>query len=156
MAEASIVTPASVAYGEDIAEGNGASGRNLPTDAAAGFAGFPLAGWHHSLVRETSVATKSLEILVSGARVCNAAAFAMALTAIDDAFTVHRARQSCRTTCALLAVERDHGRRLAGEAWRRTGLLVRIARDTGWEAFYPLRARVESLLRDDWRRGFFI
>ncbi|MFO1113278.1 MAG: hypothetical protein U1E33_03885 [Rhodospirillales bacterium] len=155
MAEASIVTPGSAASGEDIAEGDEASGRNLPADAAAGFAAFPLADWHHSLLRETTVAVKSLEIFISGARVCNAAAFAMVLTAIDDSFTVHRARQSCRTTRALLALERDHAVRLAGEAWRRTGLLARIARDVSWEAFYPLRARIESLLRDDLRRAFF-
>ena len=154
MVEASSATPGSAAGGEDFTEGKEASGENLPADAAA-FAALPLAGWHHSLLRETSVAAKSFEILVSGARVCNAAAFAMALTTIDDVFTVHRARQSCRTTRALLAVERDHAVRLAGEAWRRSGLLVRISRDAGWEAIYPVRARVESLLRDDLRRAFF-
>ena len=155
MAETLIVPPGSTAGGKDVAEAGNVSGRNLPPDAAAGFAAFPLADWHHSLVRETTVAAKSLEIFVSGARVCNAAAFAMALTAIDDAFTVHRARQSCRTTRALLVFERDHAVRLAGEAWRRTGLLVRIARDVGREAFYPLRARIGSLLRDDVGRAFF-
>lgn len=155
MAQASIATPGTGASGEDFAAGKNATGRSLPAVATVGLAGLSLAGWHHSLLRETSVAAKSFEILVSGARVCNAAAFAMALTAIDDVFTVHRARQSCRTTRALLAVERDHAVRLAGEAWRRSGLLVRISRDAGWEAIYPVRARVESLLRDDLRRAFF-
>lgn len=155
MAEASIAAPGSAAGRQDVAEAEDGSGRNLPTAAAVGFGNLPLANWHRFLLRETSVAAKSLAILVSGARVCNAAAFAMVLTAIDDAFIVHRARQSCRTTCALLAVERDHAVRLAGEAWRRTGLLVRISRDAGWEAIYPVRARMELLLRDDFRRLFF-
>ena len=154
MFQSQTATPGSATLGEELAEGEDAVWRDLPAGAATGTQGSLLANWRRSLLLDASVAIKSLEILVSGARVCNAAAFAMALTGIEDAFTLHRARQSCRTTCALLAVDRDHAVRLAGEAWRRTGLMARIARDVGQEATYPVRARFELLL-ENLRRAFF-
>ena len=95
------------------------------------------------LLGNACAAVKSAEILMGGLRVYNAAAFAVALTAIEDAFALHRARQSCRSDLALLAVERDHAVHLAGEAVRRTGLMARIARDVGEEAAYPVHVRIE-------------
>jgi hypothetical protein len=97
---------------------------------------------------------KSAEILLGGARVCNAAAFALALTAIEDWFVLHRARQSCRSTAALLAVEQDHAARMIHEAARRLGLVGRIAREVGQEACDPLRVRLDLMLENLRRVSF--
>ena len=112
-----------------------------------------LAAPRRSLLRDAGAVFKSLEILFSGARVWNAAAFAVALTGIEEAFAQHRARQSCRTTGALLAVERDHALRFVQETARRGGLLARIARDVGEEALYPLRSRI-GLVLENLRRAY--
>lgn len=104
--------------------------------------------WRRMLLGNASAAWKSAEILISGGRVLNAAAFALALTAIEDAQALHSARRSCRSTLALLAVERDHALRAAFEAIRRLDLLARIARDAADEAAYPLRSRFDLLIEN--------
>lgn len=108
-----------------------------------------------ALLGNACAAVKSSEILISGFRVYNAAAFALALTSLDDLFAVYRARRSCRSTAALIAVERDHAIRMTGEAVRRLGLLARIAHEVGEEAVYPLRVRTDLIL-ENLRRTVFI
>lgn len=98
---------------------------------------------------------KSAEIGIAGFRVHNAAAFALALTAIEDAFALYRARRSCRSTIALLAVERDHAAYMARETVRRIGLMARIGREVGEEAAYPLRLRFELALESLRRIALF-
>lgn len=98
---------------------------------------------------------KAAEIGVAGLRVHNAAAFALALTAIEDAFALYRARRSCRSTIALLAVERDHAVYMARETVRRIGLMARIGREVGEETAYPLRMRFEVVLENLRRVVFF-
>lgn len=109
--------------------------------------------WRRMFLGNVSAAWKSAEILISGGRVFNAAAFALALTAIEDAQALHSARRSCRSTLALLAVEQDHALRGAFEAIRRLDLLTRIARDAADEAAYPLRSRFGLLIEDLRRAG---
>lgn len=104
--------------------------------------------WRRTLLGNVSAAWKSAEILISGGRVFNAAAFALALTAIEDAQALHSARRSCRSTLALLAVEQDHAMRAAFEAIRRLDLLTRIVRDAADEAAYPLRSRFDLLIEN--------
>ena len=108
--------------------------------------------WRRMLLGNVSAAWKSAEILISGGRVFNAAAFALALTAIEDAQALHSARRSCRSTLALLAVEQDRALRAAFEAIRRLDLLTRIARDAADGAAYPLHSRF-GLLIEDLRRA---
>jgi hypothetical protein len=115
----------------------------------------PVALYHRVLLGNACAALRSAEILAAGGRVCNAAAFALALTAIEDAYALLRARQSCRSTGALLAVEHDHAVRMAGETVRRMGLMTRIAWEVGEEAAYPVRVRFDLLLENLRRVAFF-
>ncbi len=101
-----------------------------------------------SLLEDAAAVFKSIEIMFSGVRVWNAAAYAVVLTSLEDASAQYRARRSCRTTGALLAVERDHALRFVQETARRGGLLARIARDIGEEALYPLRNRIGQVLEN--------
>lgn len=122
-----------------------AAGQDLPDTGE--FVPF-LGAWRRTLLGNASATLKSAGILISGARVCNAAAFALALTAVEEAHALHRARRSCRSTVALLAVERDHALRASVEAIRRLGLMMRIARDVAEEATYPLHSRLDLLIEN--------
>jgi hypothetical protein len=131
-----------------------AVGQELPHDAADERRSLA-ALCRRELLASSYATLKSAEIVVAGFRVHNAAAFALALTAIEDAFALYRARRSCRSTMALLAVERDHAVYLAGETVRRLGLMARIGREVGEEAAYPLRTRFEHVLENLRRIVFF-
>lgn len=119
-----------------------------PAGVTAAALGTLLAIPRRSLLQDAAAVFKSVEIMFSGVRVWNAAAYAVALTSLEEACAQYRARRSCRTTGALLAVERDHALRFAQEAVRRGGLLARIARDLGEEALYPLRSRIGQVLEN--------
>ena len=146
--------PNSDAHRSEDGRSEDAARQELPTDGADGQLSL-LGLCRHTLSGNASAAAKSAEILLGGVRVYNAAAFAVALTAIEDAFALHRARRSCGSTAALLAVERDHVVHSAGEAVRRMGLLARIARDVGEEAAYPLRVCLERIFENLRRTLFF-
>jgi hypothetical protein len=128
------------------------AGQDLPDRCE--FVPFPGA-WRRTLLSNASAILKSAGILISGTRVFNAAAFALALTAVEEAHALHRARRSCRSTVALLAVERDHAVRAAFEAIRRLSLMTRIARDVAEEAAYPLHRRLD-FLSENLRRAAWV
>lgn len=137
-----------LATDEESTSGGEAAVGGFPAGGSWAALGRLVAAPRWSLLEDAAAAFKSLEIVFSGVRVWNAAAYAVALTSLEEASAQYRARRSCRTTGALLAVERDHALRFAQEAVRRGGLLARIARDIGEEALYPLRSRLDQYLEN--------
>lgn len=107
----------------------------------------PVTAWRAFAFANAGALVKSVAIATSGARVVGAALFAFVATATEDTFAHQRSRLSCRTPGALFDLERDHLLRTIEDNTWRVGLVARMLRQVGADAAYPVRRRLDGVLR---------